>query len=255
MGSFADEEREPGHPSAKELVAYHTKELPDEACRALREHLVLCSECTDVLLDLANFEKLEPPRESHRLSDDDQAGLKRSIKSQLKEDEPIAGSASVTKPERGGEAPSRRPARYFIPPLYWGTLAALLLVAVGLGLREEQTVPGGTPELFHLYPVTYRSPTERIFQIPAWADSYVLILGSVGSDNHHAVRLELRDAEGSIFLEVDSLPRSGDGTFNHSLSRDRLPEGAYEIRLFGIDTEALEPLDSYTFQIALDASR
>ncbi len=253
--SFAEGERQPGHPTAEELVAYHTGELSDEASEALREHLALCGECTGVLLDLASFEELQPPTEADRLSDDDVATLKRSLEDRLKE-EGLAGAGAAVAETRSGEgAALARGDRYAVPPLYWGAVAALLLLAVGLGLREGQTVPGGTPELFNLYPETYRNTEREVFRIPAWADSYVLVLGSVGSDRHQAVRMELRDAEGGVVLSVESLPRSGDGTFNHSLPRDRLPEGAYEIRLFGLDTEPPESLESYTFRIVFDAPR
>ncbi len=244
--SFAEGERQAMHPSAEELVAYHAGELSDPASEGLREHLALCSECTRILLDLAGFEDLAPPTEADRLSDDDEAILKRSIEERMQEE------GLGTTPT---EVASARKARYAVPPIYWGAVAALLLLAVGLGLRDTRQVPGGTPELFHLYPQTFRSTEQAIFRVPTWADSYVLILGSVGSDSHQIVRMELRDAEGRVVLGVESLPRSGDGTFHHSLPWDRLPEGVYRIHLFGLDSEPPEPLESYTFEIIFDAPR
>lgn len=255
--SFAKVERQPRHPTAEELVAYQMGELSDEASEVLREHLALCSECTGVVLDLEDFEDLEPPVEADRLSEKDQANLKRSLEDQLTKEELIRADAALAgttlaKTTPGEKAPV---VRYAVPPLYWGAMAALLLVAVGLAFREPQGIPIGTPELFHLYPEASRNTVGKIFQIPTWADSYVLVMGSVGSDSHQAVRMEIRDAAGRVVLSTDPLPRSGEGTFNHSLPRDRLPDGTYEARLFTLDTEPPELLESYTFRIIVDAPR
>lgn len=245
--SFAESERQSGHPSAEELVGYHTDELSDEASAVIREHLALCHECTGVVLDLARFEELQPPTEADQLSDDDVALLKRSLDDRLQA-EGLSGGA--LEPATSTDVPV--PVRQVVPPLYWGAMAALLLVALGLGLRSGPALPGGSPELFALYPETSRSTGQETLRLPPWADSYILILGSVGSDQHRAVRLELRDANGGLVLLVESLPRSGEGTFNYSLARDRLPPGVYEARLFGLASEPPEPLDAYTFQLVFD---
>lgn len=41
------------HPSAERLVAYRAGELTAAEQEAMRDHLALCRECTDILLDLA----------------------------------------------------------------------------------------------------------------------------------------------------------------------------------------------------------
>ncbi len=253
--SFAEERRRPEHPAADELVAYHEKRLSDEDHGAIREHLALCGECTRLLLDLASFGDLRPPAESDSLDDHDLATLKTALDSRLAEEELAAEGETSAKP--GEVVPFTRPVRYAVPPLYWAALAALLLVTVGLGLREVgRPVPGGgTPELFHLYPEASRSASGQTFRIPPWADSYVLVLGSVSSASHTAVRMEVRDAEGRLVVDVESLPRSGDGTFKRSLPRGRLPEGTWEIRLFGLGSEPPEPLESYTFHLVYDVPR
>ncbi|HMB52004.1 MAG TPA: zf-HC2 domain-containing protein [Thermoanaerobaculia bacterium] len=51
-GTITDETAE-HHPAAEELVAYHRRELAAAAAEELREHLADCTECADLVLDLA----------------------------------------------------------------------------------------------------------------------------------------------------------------------------------------------------------
>jgi hypothetical protein len=48
------------HPTPDELVAYHSGELPDPERERLREHLALCPECADFVLDYRDFAAGEP---------------------------------------------------------------------------------------------------------------------------------------------------------------------------------------------------
>lgn len=49
-----------GHPSTEVLRAYQRGELARESADRLRDHFVLCPQCTQTLLDLAAFFNSEP---------------------------------------------------------------------------------------------------------------------------------------------------------------------------------------------------
>jgi hypothetical protein len=53
-----------GHPSIETLDAYHRTALDANQAAQIRRHLVLCRECSETLLDLAQFleESPEPSR-------------------------------------------------------------------------------------------------------------------------------------------------------------------------------------------------
>lgn len=53
-----------GHPSIETLDAYHRAALNANEAAQIRRHLVLCRECSETLLDLAQFleESPEPSR-------------------------------------------------------------------------------------------------------------------------------------------------------------------------------------------------
>ncbi|HEX2643010.1 MAG TPA: zf-HC2 domain-containing protein, partial [Thermoanaerobaculia bacterium] len=41
------------HPTPELLAAYHAGELPEDEVEQIRDHLALCPECGELLLDLA----------------------------------------------------------------------------------------------------------------------------------------------------------------------------------------------------------
>lgn len=250
--SFAEQERSSGsgHPEVDELVAYHAGELADQACEPLRNHLATCRECTRLLVDLASFPKLKPPTKADRISEAEVKAQKAALKIRLEEE-------GLRKPTSAGILAFRRPARASIPAAYWTAMAALLVVAVGLGVWGWiRPVPGADTELFLLFPESERDAGEEIrtFEIPVWADYYLLVLGSARTDRHSAFRAEIVDSQGRLVLRDDALHRSYDGTVKWRLGRDRLAAGSYEIRLFGLGAGPPEPLGSYAFRIALDAA-
>lgn len=59
------------HPTPETLGAYRAGELPPEEQEALRDHLALCPDCAEMLLDFATFEQFTPQEESAGLTDSD----------------------------------------------------------------------------------------------------------------------------------------------------------------------------------------
>jgi hypothetical protein len=50
-----------GHPTLQHLAAYHQGRLGESEEEEIREHFLLCRECREVLLDLAEFLDETPP--------------------------------------------------------------------------------------------------------------------------------------------------------------------------------------------------
>ncbi len=249
--SFAEDARRSasGHPAVEELVAYQAGELAGKAREAVREHLATCGECTRLLLDLMSFPELEPPSEADRLSDAEVTADKEMLKARL-------GEECLGKPLSAEVLAFERPAKASIPPGYWTALAAVLVMAIGLGLWGWiESAPGADTEVFYLHPETVRESAEETFRIPGWADYYLLVLGSTQADRYLTFRVEIMDAENRLILSDASLRKSDDGTFKLRLRRERLTEGPYKIRLFGLGQGPPELLEEYVLQIAFDAGR
>lgn len=192
---------------------------------------------------------MEPPSAADRLCEAEVTADKEMLKARL-------GEECLRKPLPAEVVALKRPAQAAIPPGYWTALAALLIMAIGLGLWGwNESVPGADTEVFSLHPETARESAEEAFRIPGWADCYLLVLGSIKGDRYSAFRVEIVDAEDRLILSDDSLRKSDDGTFKLRLRRERLAEGTYQIRLFGLGQGPPEPLEEYVLQIAFDAER
>jgi hypothetical protein len=109
------------HLDAEDLVAYHERRLAGDAAERVRDHLVLCPECSDLLLDL---DELAAPSQSAGAPDLTTAEIEsswRDLSSRLQAEE----APVVHFPRRTGS-----------PVLPWAVAAALLLAVVGLSIRD-----------------------------------------------------------------------------------------------------------------------
>lgn len=119
------------HPEIEELTAYRQGDLGASAVEEIRDHLTLCEECSDLLLDLASFTELEPPSEDYRLSPQDVADQKAELLARVSAEEASGGKVLTFTP-RPESVVTTREVRV-IPGWYHGVAAALLAAAVGLG--------------------------------------------------------------------------------------------------------------------------
>jgi hypothetical protein len=122
------------HPTAAELTAYHAGELPPEAEARLREHLALCRDCSDLLLDLAGFATLTPPPGVPELTDAEVEQDWQALRARL-------GEAVKGEPRPAPVVPIRRIPRASHEParLSFLALAASVLAVVGLSWGAFQT--------------------------------------------------------------------------------------------------------------------
>lgn len=121
------------HPTPQELAAYHAGELPPEAEAKILDHLAVCRECSDLLLDLSGFADLKPPAGVPELTDEQVEEDWQALRAKMRKEEP-----AQTHPRPAEVVPIRpaRPARWSLP---WLPLAASLLAVIGFsfGLYKD----------------------------------------------------------------------------------------------------------------------
>lgn len=126
------------HPKIEDLAAYHAGELSPEAEARLREHLAVCHECSDLLLDLINFADLAPPPGEPDLTDEEMEEdwqalrARMGVKTEEKPPAPVVPirPAAAAQPNLGRTYPA------------WLPIAASLLAVLGFsyGLYQKTQV-------------------------------------------------------------------------------------------------------------------
>jgi hypothetical protein len=122
------------HPSVEDLVAYHAGELPAERDEALRQHLLLCRDCPDLILALDGFTKL--PNGEGEVAPAGMDSAWEAVRRQLAQEGWFQGGK--------GKAPRPRP--FFLMPRSLLAAAAIALVA-GLGLLFLALPSGPRPRV------------------------------------------------------------------------------------------------------------
>lgn len=127
------------HPTPQELAAYHAGELPPEAEARMLDHLAICRDCSDLLLDLAGFADLKPPEGVPELTDEQVEQDWQALRSRMR--------AGEGKKERTAEVVPIRPAGPVLRPErtypVWLPVAASLLAVIGLSFGLYQTAKVG----------------------------------------------------------------------------------------------------------------
>ena len=119
------------HPSPETLVAYHEGGLAGEERERLRDHLALCADCAQLLLDLAAFPEVEVPAGLRKPSDGEVEEAWQVMRGRLKaEEKPGAPALPIPSNVVPLSRPNPRPQPAY---LKWALAASWLLVA-GLGL-------------------------------------------------------------------------------------------------------------------------
>jgi len=131
------------HLEPEQLLAYRAGELPEGEVEALRDHLALCPECAELLLDLDDFTPDASPVSKAAISDQEIEAAWIALRDRLaREGQPPAKtpSGTATRPDpREAAAPPKRPlpfappARRRSPGLAYA-LAASLAACLGLSV-------------------------------------------------------------------------------------------------------------------------
>lgn len=205
-----------GHPSLEELLAYQEGALPAEREEALREHLVLCEECSARLLDLDEFLAAEPPEGDEPLPDAQVAAAWERLRPRL--------PSALPRPLRRRARMSR---------LAWPLAAGLLLV-VFAGRMVWQSRATGVPQLVEL---DFSRPETR-----GMDDAYsalasrplVLRAKNLPGSNGPLRAQVLRAEDGQIAWTGETLPFRGESPFAlGTVPRGTLKRGVYGVQVYG----------------------
>ncbi len=223
----------PDHPETEVLIAYQERRLAAGASAEIREHLALCPECAQLVLDLGNFPQV-PLRD---------ASLALSAEEEEEDLGLLVRRLAQRKPEPLPEPVPLRPTTRRWQPPGWLLAASLAVAAAGLGMwltgvPSPFAGPGGDVEagtLLDLYPVeagTRGGTVDEIAPIPEGDTPLVLLLNTAGLGDFAAYEVEIRSGD-ALALRRAGLEPGPKGTFTLVVPRSRLPAGGYEILLFG----------------------
>lgn len=264
LRALADKDRRKldDHPTPEELVAYRAGELTREDEERIQDHLALCPDCTQMLLDLEHFEQARPSEEGARLSDADVEAAWRRLRPRLEEREALPAKMApvppVTPPRQSRRSERETPRRQ--PRAAWSLAAALFLCTVGLafwgmGLQRQLTEPEINLPLVELQPVEEgtrggSAPADE-GPIPAGHRSFVAILHPLDPGNYPDYEIEIVPAGGGgeAVWKKRGLERKDEGMIAQ-IPLGPLSAGTYRIRLFGLDGNRRAPLGEFEFEIA-----
>lgn len=235
------------HPSVEMLSAYHDDQLPLAKDEEIREHLVDCAECPELMLDLDRFTSPEAVEAARReVSDNWVDAAWRRLRARL--------------------AAEARPARRFLrllssPGLAWSLTALLFPSTLGLWLRVDALAhemryleaPQLNPPRKSVDPprvVRGEAPLPCEVEIPAGARRFLLVLVPSGASHRsrHGYRLEIQTFEGEGLWSEPGLEESAEG-FVVALSSRFLPAGDYRFLVTGEDGEEEPFREEFTLRL------
>lgn len=241
------------HPKPQELAAYHAGELPPEAEARLLDHLSICRECSDLLLDLSGFADLLPPKGVPELTDEQVEQDWQKLRSRMREGEGKKERTAEVVPIRPAGPPPRTERSYWLP------IAASLLAVLGLsfGLYQnsqvakleqrlsEEVLPWSPPAVT-LDDTTVRSggDQQEVKRITS-KDGAVLSLYSDVEETYPAYEAEI---VGRATFKATP-PREEGGPVSLVIPRGYLKRDTYEIQLYGVKGSQRIPLGRYEIQV------
>jgi hypothetical protein len=286
--SWLEEERRSfeDHPTLEEWNEYREGRVKPDRAERLKDHLVLCNECADLLLDLSSFAKAVPPEGARPISDGQveaawwqlQAKLgevtPREQRAEETEAAPVASIQAHGRKSRPVPEDGRRTSNWRAPLSL--IAAALLVGVVGLSIWS-QSRPGLTPRLNSdpteeaRYLVAQDAPsaavsgTTRGSRTVRRVTAEPLVVGQahslalpkpLGVPHYPAYELTIvREADNSpvyqsrgVELKSGLEGESGEG-FTLQLPRGFLPSGRYEIQVSGLGRGDSRHIVSYWFEM------
>jgi hypothetical protein len=248
------------HPSSETLVAYHEGRLAGEERERLRDHLALCADCAQLLLDLAGFAEVEIPTGLRGPTEGEVDEAWQAMRGRLGEEE--APGVAAASPLLPNVVPLSRPVPRAQPSYVKWALAASWLLVAGLGfwvfeLRRENArleEPAVNVAVVDLSAEgeQVRGAERGSVKISSVAGRAVLDLDAAGLPQHSAgyeVEILSGPGTGRVLWTGRELKRSRDDHFTLDLLPGFLPPGPYRLRLFGVEDGHREKLADYPFEI------
>ena len=239
------------HPAPKTLDRYLRKALSDEATSRVRRHLILCPECTQLLLwlegpALTDSENLEEV--SAEETDGAWARLRAEVDS-------VTPDALSTKQEE------RLHSRSWEIPQTLAALLALTVLALGAwvwSLRSENRALSvsltGSPGLSINTPVLSLRPRDTVrdasspasaTEIPEGHPIYVFILNFREERPHSDYLVRLLSREGEVVSRSLGLEKTNRGNVSMTIRRELLPDDGFQLEIHGLSQGQSELLSSY----------
>lgn len=232
------------HPTPQELAAYHAGELPPEAESRLLDHLAICRDCSDLLLDLAGFADLKPPQGVPELTDEQVEQDWQALRAKMGKGEGKKERTAEVVPIRPAGLTSR-PGRTY--PM-WLPVAASLLAVLGFsfGLYQSSRVrQPWSPVSVTLDGTSQRSAGGEELERMTSRDGAVLFLYFDADKTYPNYEVEIGDR---ATLEA-SHPREDGLPVYVVIEPNYLKRGEYEIRLYGVNGDRREEVEKYHLQV------
>jgi hypothetical protein len=214
------------HPDPDRLDAYHAGKLSAEEDLEIQEHLAVCGQCTEWLLDVQRFTAPLAPEEAG-LSEFERAAGWRQLRARLDQD--------------GFFTRGRRPRRHA------AAVAAIFLLAV-LGLSiytlSRRAEPWSTQTLEPLD--SYRGGPSEVEEVKP---PVTLVLRSTAETSYGEYRAEIRDLKGRAVRKFSRLRQNLAFEVELKLDRGDLPQGEYRLDLLGLRNGRPEKVAVYGFRI------
>lgn len=252
------------HPEVEELVAYHRCQLTDTTRETIRDHLALCEECTQLVLDLANFSELEPPSDDYRLSTADVAAQREDLLDRIRDEETPAAKILEFGPQADPEAVAT--VKPPIPWWYHTAAAALLVATIGLGYRELSRFPGaGTgaerPISSYTNVVTrfllseeerFRGGGEKTVVYAPPEDLLILRLTYLGKTSYQDYRVEVFDDQGRFLWGRAGYRSQDGGQITVIFPPEHRSAARFQLKLYGMTGAGPELLAEYSVVVSAE---
>ena len=237
-------------PSDETLLAYSRGELSEEEADRVQELLALYPDSVRDLAALTSFPEKAAPGDPDYLSDEELqrhwVALQEHLppeQRQMPAPEPQPAAASVLPQDRQ-DPPTRWWSWLFPVPV---TAYAVVLSAIAVFLVWDRQGIQQTLETVRKERVNYQATELRPDGVRNVAvnppiplrfrEGHQLLIPMLADERHFAeYRLEIHPqppTDSAPLLEARGLQRRDDDTFEFLLHRDFLPEGDYQIRLYG----------------------
>jgi hypothetical protein len=249
------------HPSPETLAAYHEGELADAEAERLRDHLALCPDCAELLLDLGGFADLAPPAGVRDLTDGEVETAWRALRPRLDEGREAPSASNLVRlPSPPSVArPSRAAASW-----RWA-LAASWLAVVGLSLwvvalhREiargaGAAAPVADVAVAGLSPAggdSTRGREEPRQPVLSASRGLVLQLVAAGLPDHAGYTVEIQEAgtTGRVVWSGRAERDPMEKDFTVVLPPGFLRPGRYQVHLYGTEAGARRRMADFAFQV------
>lgn len=248
------------HPTPETLVVYHAGELPNLEEEQLRDHLALCSECAELLLDLVSFADFNPPEETATLADGEVESAWQKVQPQV-----VVPGIPVVRPIRekhreaaGDLVPRRRLTQvYAIAATLFLGVVGLSMWGVSLQRRIRETLqPSPNTVIADVQPEqeSSRGGVEQEGAVNPGKNRFVLVLHpslELPEFPSYAVAIRPAGGAGSFRISAEGLVRSADGTLTLGLfSGEPFTPGTYEVDLYGVAKGRREKVERLILHIA-----